>query len=115
MKKLWLSFHYATEGLIQALKSERNLRIHIFSAVIVVIFGFLCKISSVEWCILLLTIGGMIVLELINTAIERTVDLATDKIHPLAKQAKDIAAAACFIFAIISVIIGLLIFLPKIT
>jgi undecaprenol kinase len=62
----------------------------------------------------LFAIGGMLSLELMNTAVERVVDLATKDYHPLAKQAKDIAAGAVFIYAALSVIIGAIIFLPKI-
>nr|WP_235732322.1 diacylglycerol kinase family protein [Mycoplasmopsis anatis] len=69
--------------------------------------------SIIEWMIIFLLIGGMFSLELLNTAIEHTVDLITDKHHPLAKAAKDAAAGAVCVFAVISCIIGLLIFLPK--
>ncbi|WP_235732317.1 diacylglycerol kinase family protein, partial [Mycoplasmopsis anatis] len=69
--------------------------------------------SIIEWMIIFLLIGGMFSLELLNTAIEHTVDLITDKHHPLAKAAKDAAAGAVCVFAVISCIIGLLIFLTK--
>lgn len=75
--------------------------------------GFLVELSIIEWMIIFLLIGGMFSLELLNTAIEHTVDLITDKHHPLAKAAKDAAAGAVCVFAVISCIIGLLIFLPK--
>ena len=67
-----------------------------------------------EWAILALTIGLVISCELINTAIEAVVDLVTEDYHPLAKVAKDTSAAAVFIFAIVAVIVGIIIFLPKI-
>ena len=114
MKRFFLSFKYAFEGIIFALKSERNIKIHLLAACIVVGLGFYFHIQKYEWLILILTIGIMIVVELINTAIERTVDLASAEFHPLAKQAKDIAASACLVFAICSLIIGFIIFLPKI-
>ncbi len=67
-----------------------------------------------EWAILILTIGLVISCELINTAIEAVVDLITEEYHPLAKVAKDTSASAVFIFAIVAVVVGLIIFLPKI-
>jgi len=114
MKSFFLSFKYAFEGIVSAFKKERNLKIHFGIAVVVMILGVLFKLHKLEWLILILTIGIMIVLELINTSIERMIDLITEDYHPLAKQAKDIAAAACLVFAICTVIIGLIIFLPKI-
>ena len=114
MKSFFLSFKYAFEGIVSAFKKERNLKIHFGIAVVVMILGVLFKLHKLEWLILILTIGIMIVLELINTSIERTIYLITEDYHPLAKQAKDIAAAACLVFAICTVIIGLIIFLPKI-
>ncbi|WAA11493.1 diacylglycerol kinase family protein [Fervidibacillus halotolerans] len=114
MKKLIHSFRFAINGFYLAFKREQNLKIHILATFIVVFFGFYFRISSIEWTILILTIGGMISAELMNTAIERTVDLVEEKFHPVAKQAKDIAASACLVYAIASVLIGCIIFLPKI-
>jgi undecaprenol kinase len=114
MKQFLLSFKYALEGIILAFKQERNLRFHLFMTIVVLIFGLLFNLHKFEWMILILVIGLMITAELFNTAIERLVDLYTEDFHPLAKQAKDISAAACFIFAICTIIIGFMIFLPKI-
>lgn len=114
MKSLLLSFKYAYAGLATAFRTERNLKIHGTITVCVLIAGIAFKLTALEWCIILLTIGLMMVTELLNTAIERTVDLVTKEFHPLAKQAKDISAGACFFSALISVIIGLVLFLPKI-
>jgi undecaprenol kinase len=108
------SFSYAVQGILHAIKKERNLQIHTVIAVAVILFGALYQITTVEWICILLAIGGMFCLELMNTAIERTIDLITDEYHPLAKQAKDVAAGAVLVFACISVIIGCVIFLPKI-
>ena len=114
MKRLLLSFKYAFFGFLQAFKTEQNLRIHCVSAILVIALSIRLHISKMEWFIVLLLIGGMFALELMNTAIERTVDLVTKDYHPLAKQAKDIAAASVLIYSIISAIIGMMIFLPKI-
>ena len=111
-KKLIKSFGYAIEGIIAAMR-EQNVKIHICSAIVVIVMGVLTGLSGIEWAIIIVVIAGMITAEMLNTAIERVVDLVTPDFHPLAKQAKDIAAGAVFVFALASVIIGLLIFLPK--
>ncbi|HHY72974.1 MAG TPA: diacylglycerol kinase family protein [Bacillus bacterium] len=111
MKRLLASFSYATQGLLHVIKKERNMQIHLTIACIVLFFAYFFSVSKLEWIVILLCIGIMLSLESLNTAIERTVDLCTEEIKPLAKQAKDVAAGAVFVFAIISVIIGLIIFL----
>jgi len=112
LRKYLRSFGYAFEGIVTASK-EQNFKSHIVSAVIVVLAGYFTGLSRTEWYIVLLLIALMFALEMINTAIERVVDLASPSQHPLAKQAKDIAAGAVLVFALFSAIIGLLIFLPK--
>lgn len=112
MRKYLRSFGYAFEGIIAASK-EQNMKSHVLSAIIVILAGYFTGLSRIEWYIVLLLIALMLALEMINTAIERVVDLASPDIHPLAKQAKDIAAGAVLVFALFSAIIGLLIFLPK--
>jgi undecaprenol kinase len=111
-RKFFRSFGYAVVGIITASK-EQNLRFHLLSAMIVIITGIYTGLSLTEWIILTIVMALVIGAELINTAIERIVDLASPEIHPLAKDAKDIAAGAVLVFAVASVIIGLLIFLPK--
>lgn len=112
LRKYLRSFGYAFEGIITASK-EQNLKSHIVSAIIVILASYLTGLSRMEWYIVLLLIALIFALEMMNTAIERVVDLASPEIHPLAKQAKDIAAGAVLVFALFSAIIGLLIFLPK--
>ncbi|MDR4948631.1 diacylglycerol kinase family protein [Neobacillus cucumis] len=106
------SFSFAVIGILTAIKNERNMRFHFISSIIVLFFSFFFSISKMEWIIVLFLIGGMFALELINSAIERVVDLVTTEYHPLAKQAKDMAAGAVFVYAVLSVIVGLVIFLP---
>lgn len=108
-----LSFAFAVEGIIHSIKFERNIKIHLAVALAVIILGFLYNVSSFEWLLIILAIGGMLSFELMNTAVERVVDLVTGEEHPLAKQAKDIAAGAVFIYAVMSVVVGCIIFLPK--
>ena len=114
LKKFFHSFTYPIKGLKYAYRNEQNLAVDVGIALLVVIAGFIFKISFIEWAILFLTMGLVIACELINTAIEATVDLVTEDYHPLAKVAKDTSAAAVFIFAIVAVLVGMIIFLPKI-
>lgn len=107
------SFKHAAVGLAAVIKEERNMKIHLFLGLIVVVFGFVFEISRMEWILVILSIGGVISLEAVNSAIERVVDLVTEEYHPLAKNAKDMAAAAVFLFAIVTIIVGVLIFVPK--
>jgi len=108
------SFKYAIEGIIVNLKTERNLRIHFILTILVIILGFAFSISLFEWLVCLILFSLVIALELMNTAFEKLVDLCMPKIHPQAKFIKDTAAASVFVVACISVIIGIIIFLPKI-
>lgn len=113
-KNIIESFKYAFEGLFFGLKNIKNIRIHLFFTFLVVAGGIFFKMSSIEWLISLLFIALVISLELVNTAIEETVNLAMPNIHPVAKIAKDLAASAVLVSAIISLIAGFIIFLPKI-
>ena len=112
-KRLVNSFKYAGQGVYEAFLGEQNLKIHAIVGILVVIFGFLLKISYFEWLICLVLIGLVIMAEFFNTAIEYVVDLASPEIHPLAKMAKDTSSAGVLMMAIISAIIGLMIFVPK--
>ncbi len=113
-KRLVDSFRYAFYGICEAYKGEQNLKIHTVIAVLVVISGFLFQISYLEWLVCLILIGLVLMAEFFNTAIEYVVDLASPDIHPLAKLAKDTASAGVLMMAIISAIIGLIIFIPEI-
>lgn len=108
------SFKYAIEGFLSAFKSERNMKIHITFLFIVIIAGFIFKISKFEWIICLILFGAVISSELINTAFENVVDLAMPFKNEKAKLAKDIAAGAVLVWAAVSAIIGIIIFLPKV-
>ncbi len=114
IKKLIRSFKYPISGLRYAFKNEQNLDVHVLATVVVVILGFFLKISYFEWLTVLIIIGLVIATELINTAFEALVDLVSPEYHPLAKVVKDTAAAAVLVFAITAVIIGIIIFGPKI-
>ena len=111
---IYKSFGYAFSGIFTCIKKERNIKIHIAVSICVVIAGILLHISLMEWIACLILFGLIMALELVNTAIEATVDLVTEERKPLAKIAKDTAAGAVLIAAIFAAIIGLLIFVPKI-
>lgn len=113
-KKLINSFKCAIQGIIQAMKTEKNVKIHITIMILVIISGIVFKIAKQEWITCIILFGLVISLELVNSAIETTVDIAMPEISEKAKNAKDIAAGAVLVSAISSAIIGLTIFIPKI-
>lgn len=110
-----MSFKYAIEGLATALADQPNLVFQLCIASIILALGFYFQITKAEWLIISLTIGFVLALELTNTAIEEIVDSFTDKVHPSAKKAKDVAAAAVLIASLTATVIGLIIFLPYLT
>ncbi|WP_336787010.1 diacylglycerol kinase family protein [Paenibacillus sp. MMO-177] len=112
MPKFIRSLSFACSGIVLAVRSQRHMKIHTAAAVIVCLLGAFLPLSRLEWAVLLLTISVVFTLEMVNTAIEKTVDLASPGIHPLAKAAKDIAAGAVLVAACCAIIIGLLILGP---
>lgn len=113
-KSIIHSFRYAIEGFLSAFKTERNMKVHVFIMICVMIAGSLLKITCFEWIICVLLFGMVIGAELMNTAIEITVDIAMPEKNEKAKLAKDIAAAGVFVVAITAAIVGIIIFVPKI-
>ena len=113
MNRFFKSFRFAWEGIAHGRKTERNFKFHLVAMIVVIIAGLLTKLTATEWMIVAILIGGMLALELMNSAVERIVDLVTVERLPLAKQAKDLAAGAVLIYAMMSAAIGLLIFVPK--
>lgn len=113
-KKVTSSFKNGLEGIKNAYIKEFHMLVHFYIAVIVVILGVLLEISYAEWLVCLVLIGGVISLELVNTAIEGVVNMITTNYDPHAKMVKDTSAGAVVVFSVISFFIGLLIFLPKI-
>lgn len=107
-----LSFKYAFEGMIAALKEEPNLKFHFLVGLLVIILSFFLNISKQDWIIIIILIGFVIALELTNTAIEAVVDHVIQTDHPGAKLAKDISAGAVLISALTAAIVGLWIILP---
>lgn len=114
-KKLINSFKYAIEGIISSFKTERNMKLHVLAMTLVILLGFIIRLSRLEWIICIILFAIVIAGELFNTAIETTVDIAMPQRNEKAKLAKDISAGAVLIVAIGSLIIGGIIFIPKIT
>lgn len=113
IKKLIDSFNYAIEGLVYAVRTQRNMRIHMIAALLVLTASFFYDMTKVELLIVLLTITSVITAELFNTAIEFTIDATTNYYHPLAKIAKNISAAAVLLTAINALAVGYIIFWQK--
>lgn len=113
-KKRSIGFAFAWNGLIAAMKSERNFQIHLAIAFTVIVVGIFFRISRLEWGLIILVIGLVLISELINSTVEKLIDYLKPDIHPTAKIIKDIAAGSVLIAAIIAIIIGLIVFIPKI-
>ncbi|HEL1612965.1 MULTISPECIES: diacylglycerol kinase family protein [Streptococcus] len=114
-RELMASLDFAMSGLLTAFKEERNMKKHLASAVLVVLAGLIFQVSVTEWLFLLLSISLVIAFEIMNSAIESVVDLASDyHFHLLAKNAKDMAAGAVLFVSGFALLTGLIIFVPKI-
>ncbi len=114
LKRFFNSFSYSFAGLVYAYKYEQSVFIHFVLSVAAVILGLALEINATEWLLICISMGVVLVVELLNTAIEAVVDLVTLDINPLAKIAKDTGSAATFVMGLIAAIIGGIIFIPKI-
>lgn len=114
-KKIANSFKYAVEGFTSSFKTERNMKIHIIIMMLVIMAGILLKINKYEWIICIICFSIVIGGELFNTAIETVVDMVMPHKDEKAKLAKDISASGVLVLAIGTAIIGLMIFVPKIS
>ena len=112
LEKFIAGFGYAFRGLWYAIRTQRNMRFHIVVAILVILAGLFLRVSAVEFAMLFVAITGVFIAEMFNTVIELCVDLASPDYHPLAKIAKDVAAGAVLLSAILSVIIGLFVLGP---
>ena len=113
-KKIINSFKYALQGIFTSFKTEKNMKIHIIIMILVIIAGVIFKINKIEWIICVLLFTMVIAGELFNTSIETVVDMVMPEKNEKAKIAKDVAAGAVLVLAIGTVIIGFIIFIPKI-
>lgn len=113
VRKLIESFNYAISGVIYALKTQRNMKIHFGVAMLVLAVSLFMDFSRIELLLLFFTISLVLVTEMINTSIETTIDMITDNYHPLAKVAKNVAAGAVLISSINAVVVAYLLFFDR--
>ena len=107
------SFNYAVDGIIYTLKTQRNMRIHFALAVFVLILSLFLNFTRLEFLILFITVTFVIATEMINTAIEKAIDMITEDYHPLAKISKNVAAGAVLVSAINAIVVGYLLFFDR--
>lgn len=107
------SFRFAFAGLWYALRTQRNTRIHLIIAAAAIALGVWLDLSLTRWALLTLTIGFVLVSEMLNTVAETLVDMISPGYHPLAKIVKDVTAGAVLLTAIVSVVVGLLVLGPS--
>ncbi|MEO7021444.1 MAG: diacylglycerol kinase family protein [Ktedonobacteraceae bacterium] len=112
--KFIASFRYAFAGLWYALRTQRNARVHLVAAILVTLAGVLLHVSALEFAILYIAITGVFIAEMFNTVFEICVDLAKPEYHPLAGIAKDVAAGAVLLSALLAVVIGVFVLGPHV-
>lgn len=106
------SIGYAMNGLMRVMKFEHNARIHMVAAILAIVMGIIFRISTIEWTLIVLCIGLVFTAEIMNTAVEKLVDLVSPQKNEQAKVIKDLSAASVLFIALISLVAGLIIFLP---
>lgn len=111
---LFKSFACAVKGIIWVAGSQRNMKIHLVAAAAVLAAAIRFEINCLEAALVFLAMALVMVAEMVNTAVEKAVDLVSPEYHPLAGRAKDAAAGAVLLAAFFSVVIGVLVFLPYI-
>ena len=104
------SFLFAIQGFRTAVKTERNIKVMLGGGLFAIAMGFVLRIDLMSWAIVLLCCGVVISAELLNTAVETVVDLVSPEFHPLAGRAKDVAAAATWVLAVMVALVGLCVF-----
>jgi len=107
-----MSFVYAWRGILYAVRTQRNMRVHVAIALCAIILGVVLHISAVEFAMIFVAITLVFIAEMFNTVAEACIDLVTTQYHPLARIAKDVAAGAVLLNAMLSVLIGVLVFGP---
>ena len=114
MKKILISIGHAVDGIWDLVKRENNAKIHVISTLLVILVGLRLDFLAIEWLWISLAVAGVWVAELINSALEKLVDLVSPEEHPLAKKVKDYAAGAVLVMAIWAVFVFCLISLPHV-
>lgn len=108
------SFQYAVDGIVFVLQTQRNMKVHFLVGILVLLLAAMLNVSRLELLILVITVGLVIAVEMLNTAVEEVVNLVTEEIHPLARIAKNTAAGAVLVTAVVAVAVGYLIFFERI-
>lgn len=114
IRRLFKSFKYAFRGLFKVFHEEQNLKIQSLAGLVIILLGLYFKISRLEWIILILVIGIVILMEIVNSSIERITDVLKPRINGYVKEIKDIMAAAVMLASMIAIIVGIIIFAPYI-
>jgi len=114
-KRLWRSFQHAFRGLFGVIEKEQNFRVHVVAALLVIFLGLYFRIYLWQWCLIVLLIASVMILELLNTTFERLVDMLKPRLHEYVRDIKDMMSAVVLIAAIASVIIALIIFVPYVS
>jgi len=109
------SFSHAIDGIVYALRTQRNMRIHVTAATLVLVAALFFRVSRIEFLALMLTIAFVIGTELVNTAVEATIDIATQTFDPVAKIGKDVAAGAVLVSSICAAVVGYVVFFGRIS
>ncbi len=113
MRRFLLGFVYAAQGIRYAVRTQRNLRVHLTIVIVVCLAGIYFRIQAIEWAMIALTTGFVFSAEMLNTVAEMAVDLLTQRRHPMAKAAKDVGAGAVLVAAVAAVAVGAAIFGPR--
>lgn len=113
VRRLGKSVIYAFRGLVKTFQEEQNLRFHLAAAVLVVIAGIWIGLTGIEWAVIAVAIGLVMMMELVNSGVERVSDLLKPRLDHYVKEIKDIMAAAVLFSALLAVIIGIIIFFPR--
>lgn len=108
------SFKHAFRGIWVFVSTQHNVWIHAFVMCAVIVLGYIFSISSIEWIALIFSMGLVLCMEAVNTALEFDIDLTSPDYHPFARDTKDVAAGAVLLSVVVAVIVGLIIFVPKI-
>ncbi|OGF34885.1 hypothetical protein A2482_04960 [Candidatus Falkowbacteria bacterium RIFOXYC2_FULL_48_21] len=112
IRRLLNSFRFAFRGFGQLVQSEQNFRVHLIASVLAICLGVYFNIKVWQWCLIVLVIGAVLILEILNTVFERMVDMLKPRLHEYVGEIKDMMSAVVLVASIASAIIGVLIFLP---
>lgn len=110
--RLGKSFKYAFKGLFSLIQKEQNFRLHIIAAIVVIFLGIYFEIKLWQWALIVLAIAGIFILEMLNTVLERMIDMFQPRIHHYVEEIKDIMSAVVLVAAVASAGIALIVFLP---